>query len=156
MLTSCGEYREVLKNKDLDFKLAKAVEYYDAKSTLRRFPYFDELITLHRGTDKAQEVYFYYANTLYFQKDYILAGYHFKNFYKTFPSNYKAEEAAYLTAYCYYLESTVTQFRPSIHLQGYKRTTIVYQYASRFERIEDCNEYMENLRGRLRTKKAMR
>ena len=65
MLTSCGEYQEVLKSKDLDFKLAKAVEYYDAKEYAKAFPIFDELITLYRGTDKAQEVYFYYANTLF-------------------------------------------------------------------------------------------
>ena len=121
LLTSTGEYQEVLKSKDLNW-LAKAVEYYDAKEYAKAFPIFDELITLHRGTDKAQEVYFYYANTLYFQKDYILAGYHFKNFYKTFPSNYKAEEAAYLTAYCYYLEAP-SHSLDQAHLQGYKRTS---------------------------------
>jgi len=85
-LTSCGEYQEVLKSKDLDFKLEKPLSTMMQKSTTKAYPIFDELITLYSGTEKAQEVYFYYANTLYFQKDYILAGYHFKNFYKTFPS----------------------------------------------------------------------
>ena len=46
MLTSCGEYQEVLKSKDLDFKLAKAFEYYDAKEYAKAFPIFDELIIL--------------------------------------------------------------------------------------------------------------
>ena len=30
LLASCGEYQEVLKSKDLDYKFSKAVEYYDA------------------------------------------------------------------------------------------------------------------------------
>ena len=79
LLTSCGEYQEVLKSKDLDYKLSKAVEYYDAGEYNKAYPIFDELITLYRGTHKAQEVYFYYAHTLYKQRDYILAGYHLKN-----------------------------------------------------------------------------
>ena len=90
-LTNCGEYQEVLKSKDLDYKFSKAVEYYDAGEYNKAYPIFDELISLYRGTHKAQEVYFYYAHTLYLQKNYILAGYHFKNFYKTFPQNEQAE-----------------------------------------------------------------
>jgi len=133
MATSCGEYQEVLKSKDLDFKFGKAVEYYEAGEYNKAYPIFDELITLYRGTEKAQEVYFYYANTLYLQKDYILAGYHFKNFYKTFPQNEQADEAAYLTAYCYYLEAPTHSLD-----QAYK--------------IDLCNEYMEDLRGRLEQK----
>ena len=83
LLASCGEYQEVLKSKDLDYKFTKAVEYYEAGDYNKSYPIFDELITLYRGTHKAQEVYFYYAHTLYMQRDFILAGYHFKNFYKT-------------------------------------------------------------------------
>ena len=152
MLTSCGEYQEVLKSKDLDFKLAKAVEYYDAKEYAKAFPIFDELITLYRGTDKAQEVYFYYANTLYFQKDYILAGYHFKNFYKTFPSNDKAEEAAYLTAYCYYLEAPSHSLDQAYTYKAINELQLFINTHPGSERIDDCNEYMENLRGRLEVK----
>ena len=52
MATSCGEYQEVLKSKDLDFKFGKAVEYYEAGEYNKAYPIFDELITLYRGTER--------------------------------------------------------------------------------------------------------
>ena len=43
VLTNCGEYQEVLKSKDLDYKFSKAVEYYDAGEYNKAYPIFDEL-----------------------------------------------------------------------------------------------------------------
>lgn len=152
LATSCGEYQEVLKSKDLDFKFSKAVEYYDAGEYNKAYPIFDELITLYRGTEKAQEVYFYYANTLYLQKDYILAGYHFKNFYKTFPQNEQADEAAYLTAYCYYLEAPTHSLDQAYTYKAINELQLFINTHPGSDRIEQCNGYMEDLRGRLELK----
>lgn len=149
---SCGEYQEVLKSKDLDFKFSKAVEYYEAEEYNKAYPIFDELISLYRGTHKAQEVYFYYANTLYMQKNYILAGYHFKNFYKTFPQNEKADEAAFLTAYCYYLEAPAHSLDQAYTYKAINEIQLFINTHPNSERIEDCNHYMEELRGKLETK----
>ena len=152
MATSCGEYQEVLKSKDLDFKFEKAVEYYEAGEYNKAYPIFDELITLYRGTEKAQEVYFYYANTLYLQKDYILAGYHFKNFYKTFPQNEQADEAAYLTAYCYYLEAPTHSLDQAYTYKAINELQLFINTHPGSDKIDLCNEYMEDLRGRLEQK----
>lgn len=151
-LVSCGEYQEVLKSKDLDYKFSKAVEYYEAEEFNKAYPIFDELITLYRGTHKAQEVYFYYANTLFMQKNYILAGYHFKNFYKTFPQNEKADEAAYLTAYCYYLEAPTHSLDQAYTYKAINEIQLYINTHPNSERIEECNAYMEELRGKLETK----
>jgi len=151
-LVSCGEYQEVLKSKDLDYKFSKAVEYYDAEEYNKAYPIFDELISLYRGTHKAQEVYFYYANTLYMQKNYILAGYHFKNFYKTFPQNEKADEAAFLTAYCYYLEAPAHSLDQAYTYKAINEIQLFINTHPNSDRIEDCNNYMEELRGKLETK----
>ena len=152
MLISCGEYQEVLKSKDLDYKFQKAVEYYDAAEYNKAYPIFDELIALYRGTHKAQEVYFYYAHTLYLQKDYILAGYHFKNFYKTFPSHAQADEAAYLTAYCYYLEAPSHSLDQAYTFKAINEIQLFINTHPTSEQIDLCNEHMEELRSRLETK----
>lgn len=152
LLSACGEYQQVLKSKDLEFKLSKALEYYNDGDYNKAYPIFDELISLYRGTDKAQEVYFYYANTLYKQKDYILAGYHFKNFYKTFPQNENADEAAYLTAYCYYLEAPSHSLDQSYTFKAINELQLYINTHPGSENIEFCNEYMEELRGRLELK----
>tara|TARA_B100000900_G_C20596686_1_gene723732 strand:- start:2948 stop:3715 length:768 start_codon:yes stop_codon:yes gene_type:complete len=152
LATSCGEYQDVLKSKDLNFKFSKAVEYYDVGEYNKAYPIFDELITLYRGTEKAQEVYFYYANTLYLQKDYILAGYHFKNFYKTFPQNEQADEAAYLTAFCYYLEAPSHSLDQAYTYKAINELQLFINTHPESDKINLCNEYMEELRGRLELK----
>ena len=152
VLTNCGEYQEVLKSKDLDYKFSKAVEYYDAGEYNKAYPIFDELISLYRGTQKAQEVYFYYANTLYLQKNYILAGYHFKNFYKTFPQNEQADEAAYLTAYCYYLEAPKHSLDQAYTFKAINEIQLYINTHPNSDKLEDCNVYMEELRSKLELK----
>ena len=150
--TSCGEYQEVLKSKDLDYKFSKAVEYYDAGEYNKAYPIFDELIALYRGTHKAQEVYFYYAHTLYLQKNYILAGYHFKNFYKTFPQNEQADEAAHLTAYCYYLEAPKHSLDQAYTFKAINEIQLYINTHPNSDKLDDCNTYMEELRSKLELK----
>ena len=152
LFTACGEYQQVLKSKDPEFKLSKAIEYYDDGDYNKAYPIFDELISLYRGTEKAQEVYYYYANTLYKQKDYILAGYHFKNFYKTFPQNENADEAAYLTAYCYYLEAPSHSLDQAYTFKAINELQLYINTHPGSDNIERCNGYMEELRGRLELK----
>ena len=82
-VASCGEYQKVLKSSDLDYKLEKAVEYYEEEKFNKAYPLLEELLTQFRGSRKAETVYYYYAKTLFGMPDHILAAYHFKNFYHT-------------------------------------------------------------------------
>ena len=86
VLSSCGDYQKVLKSNDPSLKLLKAKEYFELEQYNKALPIFDELMSSYRGTTKAQDVYKYYALTLYGQKDYILSGYHMKRFSNTFPN----------------------------------------------------------------------
>ena len=89
---------------------------------------------------------------MYKQKDYILAGYHFKNFYKTFPQNENADEAAYLTAYCYYLEAPSHSLDQAYTFKAINELQLYINTHPGSENIERCNGYMEELRGRLELK----
>lgn len=152
MLASCSEYSKVLKSPDLDYKFKKAVEYYEDGKYAKAFPLFDELLTLYRGTAKAQDVYFYYANTHYNLKEYILAAYHFKNFYKTFPNHKDAEEAAFLTGYCYYLESPVYSLDQSYTYKAINELQLFVNTHPESPRVEECNVLIDELRGKLERK----
>ena len=151
-MASCGEYQEVLKSKDLEYKFTKAVEYFDAGEYNKAFPLFDELMSLYRGTHKMQEVYFYYTYTLYKQKNYILAGYHFKNFYKTFPNDENADEAAYLTALCYYKEAPGYSLDQAYTYKAINELQLFINTHPGSDKIEECNGYIDELRARLERK----
>ncbi|MDZ4822125.1 MAG: outer membrane protein assembly factor BamD [Flavobacteriales bacterium] len=99
---SCSEYGRVVKSTDAEFKFTKAVEYYESKEYFKALPIFEELIGITRGTDRAEEVYYYYAKCHYGIKDYYLANYYFKQFTKTYSTSRYAEECLFLAAMCSY------------------------------------------------------
>lgn len=105
LMSSCNEYQKILKSNDLDYKFKKAVELFQNEEYVKAFPLFDELLLLHRGTDKAEQIYYYYSISEYEKGNLLSAAHHLKNFATTYHSNIKAEECAYLSVYCHYLLS---------------------------------------------------
>lgn len=99
-VASCGEYNQVLKSNDTEYKYSKALEYYEAGDCYRALPIFEELIGVTRGTQRAEQVYYYYAQVHYCVGDYYLANYYFKNFAKTYGTSEFAEECQFLAAMC--------------------------------------------------------
>ena len=60
VFASCSDYNKVLKSTDIEFKYSKAVEYYDSMEYFKSMPLFEELIGLTRGTQRSEDVYYYY------------------------------------------------------------------------------------------------
>ena len=141
-----------MKSTDLEYKFKKGVQFYEEGKYNKAFPIFDELTNLYRGTQQGQEVYFYYAMINYKLRDYLLAGYHFKNFYKTFPRHAKAEEAAFLTGMCYYKESpaySLDQTYTYKAINEFQYFTNVYPNS---DRTDEATEYIIEMRKRLERK----
>lgn len=149
---SCSEYQKVLKSTDLDLKYSKAVEYYEKEKYNKAYPLFDELLTLYRGTQKAADVYYYFAYTNYHLKDYILAAYHFKNFSKTFSTHEKAEEAAFMVGYCYYLESPAYSLDQTYTYKAINEIQLFVNTHPESSRLAESNEIIIDLRRKLEKK----
>jgi outer membrane protein assembly factor BamD len=100
LLASCSEYSKVLKSTDIEYKYSKAVEYHNNEEYFKALPILDELITLTRGTQRAEDVYYYYAKCHFGVKDYYMANYFFKNFAKVWSHSARSEECLFLAAIC--------------------------------------------------------
>jgi outer membrane protein assembly factor BamD len=150
---SCGEYQKVLKSDDYNYKYVKAVAYYEAEDYIRALPLFNELSTVLRGTAKMEEVSYYLAYCHYSNGDNLMAAYLFKNFTQSYPISKHIEECTYLSAYCYYLEA------PDFSLDAtnnYKAIKELQAFVNKFpssEKVEKCNELLDELRAIL-SKKA--
>jgi outer membrane protein assembly factor BamD len=151
-LSSCSDYKKLLKSPDLEKKYTEAVKFYEAGQCIKSLQLFEELVTVYKGTQKAESVYYYYAYSNYCVGDYLLASYHFRTFVKNYPTSTHVEECAFMGAYCYYLESPKytldqTDTKNAIHeLQG---------FINRFPkstRIDSCNTLIIQLRGKLEKK----
>lgn len=152
VLGGCSKYQKILKSNDFEKKYEMAKLYYDNGKYQKAYPLLEELITVFRGTAKAEEVYFLYAYVNYRLGDYMLAGYHFNNFIKTFPRSSNAEEAQFMNAKCYFLDSPEESLDQS---STYKAISEIQLFINRYpnsDRVAECNDLMDRLRAKLESK----
>lgn len=102
LFTQCSEYNKALKSQDVRVKYDAAVKYYNNGDCFKALPLLEECIGLSRGSQLAEDVYYYYAKTHFCVNDYYLGSYYLKNFAKTFSKSSRAEECFFLSAYCTY------------------------------------------------------
>ncbi|WP_238555403.1 outer membrane protein assembly factor BamD [Chryseobacterium sp. P1-3] len=103
MVTSCVSQQErAMKSADKDYILKVANENFAKKKWKNALALYDRLANLVAGTDDFPNVGFNTAYANYYDKSYKLAGHQFKNFAVNFPKDPRAEEAAYMSALCYY------------------------------------------------------
>jgi outer membrane protein assembly factor BamD len=150
--TSCSEYHRVQKGRDMDKKLDLAIKLYDKGQYYKALPLFEELITVFRGTKKAEKTYYYYAFTNYRLGDYQAAAYDFENFSKTFPGSEFAEECAYMHAYCFYQDSPDFTLDQTNTVKAINELQLFTDHYPKSSRVEQCNKLIDQLRGKLELK----
>ena len=102
-LSACNRQQDLaLKSADKDYILKVANEKFEKKKWKDALALYERLSNLVAGTDDAPNVVFNSAYSNYYDRNYKLAGHQFKNFSVTFPQDKRAEEAAYMSALCYY------------------------------------------------------
>ena len=152
ILTSCSKYQKLLKSTDFDLKLEKAKEYYLEEDFTRALPLLEELSSVMRGTEKAEEVSYYYAYCHYGMEENLMSAYLFNKYVRTFPKGKHAEEASYMEAFCYYLEAP----RYSLESRNTKKAiNKLQEFINNFPlstRIGDCNKLIDELNIKLERK----
>lgn len=102
-LSACNRQQDLaLKSADKDYILKVANEKFEKKKWKDALALYERLSNLVAGTDDAPNVVYNSAYANYYDKSYKLAGHQFKNFSVTFPKDKRAEDAAYMSALCYY------------------------------------------------------
>lgn len=152
VLVSCDGYNKLVKSSNYELKLEKAQQYYQKKNYVKAMGLYEELIPVYKGTDKAEEIYYYYTYCNFYQGDYGLSQYHFKNYTRSFPNGKHAEECLFMNAYCYYLNS------PAYHLDQTDTKNAMAEMQNFIDqypesaRIDSCNKITDLLRGKLERK----
>jgi len=150
--TGCSEYQKIFKSTDYNFKYKKALEYYALEDYFHAQSLLDELMTILKGSDKAENALYVYADCHYKQKDYILAAYYFDNYVKNFQYSKRTEEAMYLSAYCYYLNSPKASLDQTDTQKAIDAMQVFINKFPNSSHIGEANEVIDNLRGKLEEK----
>ncbi len=154
LFSSCGHFEKIRKSSDVNYKLTKANEYFDKKDYQHANELYKELLPIMKSTRNYEALFYKYAYTFYYMKDYIEASYYFKNFTEYFPTSKDAEECEFMSAVCLY------KYAPKYSLDQtntVKSLEALQSYANRYptsSKIAEANKYIDESRKKLEMKQA--
>ena len=152
-LAGCkNEFEKLRASSDAETLYAKAFEYYDNEEYNRAQILFEQVLNSFRGREEAEKVYFYYANSHFYQQKYLLASYYYKNFAQTFTNSDYREEAEFLSAYSNYKMSPSYRLDQSSSIEAIEGFQLFVNTYPNSERIKECNALIDELRGKLEEK----
>jgi outer membrane protein assembly factor BamD len=151
-LSACNSLEKIQKSSNTEYKLQKANEFYDKAQYAKAIVFYEELLTVFKGTKRFEDIYYKYAMSYYKQRSYLAASYHFKNFSDLFPNSKRAEEARFLHSKSlfeqapeYTLDQANTK-RTINELQNFINTH------PKSNKVKDANEMIDDSRFKLELK----
>lgn len=152
-MASCkSEFEKVRVSGNPDLILKKASEYYADKKYQRAQTLYELVLSSLRGRPDAEKANFQYAYTHYYLKQYILGAYYFKSFANTYTNSPLREEAAYLSAYCNYLQSPVHRLDQAATLTAIDEFQLFVNLFPNSPKVEECNRLIDEMRRKLEEK----
>jgi outer membrane protein assembly factor BamD len=154
LLGACSGYEKVLKSDDVNYKLTKANEYYDKGHYQKANQLYESLLPVMKGTKNFEALYFRYAYSAYYLKDYLSASYHFKNFVDYFPAGKDAEEAEYMHSVSLYRMSPKSSLEQTNTIKAMEAMQSYINTHPDSKRLVEANKLMDEMRLKLETKDA--
>ena len=106
LMSSCAtEFNRVYKSGDYDYKYEFAKQCFAEGKFTQAISLLQELVTIQKGTDNAQECLYMLAMAGYCDRDYESASATFRKYYSSYPKGLYAEQASFYIGQSLY-EST--------------------------------------------------
>jgi outer membrane protein assembly factor BamD len=153
-LSACSGYEKVLKSDDISYKLTKANEFFDKRQYQKANQIYESLLPVMKGTKNFEPLYFKYAYSAYYLKDYLSASYHFKNFVDYFPGSKDAEEAEYMHSVSLYKMSPKPSLEQTNTIKAMEAMQSYINTHPESKRLVEANKLMDEMRAKLEVKEA--
>lgn len=102
-LTGCaGEYNKVFKSNDMAYRYEYAKQSFAEGKFVRAASLLQDLVTIKKGSDEAQEALYMLGMAEYMSKDFESASATFKKYYQTYPKGAYAEQATFYVGQALY------------------------------------------------------
>ena len=106
LLTGCAnEFNQVYKTSDYAYKYEYAKESFLKGKYTRATTLLQDLVTLQKGTDNAQESLYMLAMAQYMSRDYESAAATFKKYFTSYPKGVYAEKAEFYVGQSLYMST---------------------------------------------------
>ena len=138
------------KTKEAKYEAAKA--YYEKGAYLTASQLLEEIYPLYIGTEQGDSILFLFASSYYQNHDYLIAAFYFNDFLKKYPQSARTEEAAYLRAKAYFLNSPVYNLDQSDSYLAKDNLEIFANYYPKSQYINEVNDMFDSIRNKLARK----
>ena len=108
--SGAAEFNRVYKSNDIDYKYEFAKECFAIGKFNQAVVLLQELVTIQKGTDKAQECLYMLGMAEYCDRDFESASETFKKYFSSYPKGIYAEQA------CFYIGQSLYQSTPEPRL----------------------------------------
>jgi outer membrane protein assembly factor BamD len=151
-MAGCHGISKVLKNKDPEYKLRMAEQYFVKKKYTYAQQLYEDVMPFFKGKPEFEDIYYKYAYSVYNQKDYLNAENLFKTYLEVFPNSPRSEEIDYMRAYTFYKQSPKAELDQTntIKAMGMMQTFINTHPGS--SRIKEANDIIDLSRKKLEIK----
>ena len=155
LLGSCNNrLSKILKNKDPEYKLRMAEQYYVKKAYNKAQQLYEDIIPYFKAKKEFEDIYYKYAYCAWYQQDYPNAENLFKGYLEAFANSPRAEEIDFMRAQCFYKQSPRPELDQTTTIKaiGMMQTFINTHPGS--ARIKEANDIIDICRIKLETKDA--
>ena len=152
LLCSCGEYQRVQKSTDPEYKLDYAKRAFAQKKYVQSYTILKDIVTVFKGTEKAEESLYLLALSHYENKEYLDASLYFQSYYSRFPKGKYTELARFYSGYGYYLDSPEAQLDQSGTHKAIAELQAFLDYFPRSDKVSIAQNAIFELQDKLTLK----
>ena len=155
VLTSCGEYNKVLKSTDYEYKYEAAKSYFGKGQNTKAAAILEELITILKGTDKAEESLYMLGMTYYNQGDFITASHYFSTYYNTYPRVSYTVQGRFYSGKALFLDTPEPRLDQSSTYKAIQELQMFMEYFPASNRHQEAQQMIFDLQDKLVMKDYM-
>lgn len=152
VFTSCGNYSNVLRADDYDYRYEAAKEYYAAGEFSHCYQVLEDMILLLKATDKGEESLYMLAMCYYNLEYYESASDYFERYYQSYPKGTYTELSRFYAGLSAYKQSPDSRLDQSSTYTALNCLNEYLQYYPNSPRREEVTDMIYQLQERLAQK----
>jgi len=150
--SSCSSTEKILRSADANLKYTQALEWYNKGAYFKAIPVFEELMGLYKGSKTTEEIYYYYCMAHFYQGNYVMSAYHFKNYTQKHPYSQYTEECLFMHAESFDKQSPKSRLDQTETYKAIETYQVFINQYPESDRLNYCNNKIDELRLKLETK----
>lgn len=149
VFSSCGDYNKVLKSTDYEYKYEAAKGYFGKGQNNKAATLLEELITILKGTDKAEESLYMLAMAYFNQGDYLTASHYFTTYYNTYPRGVYTELARFQSGKSLFLDTPEPRLDQTSTYKAITELQMFLEYFPNSKYHQEAQQMMFDLQDKL-------